>query len=305
MNSNMVDQICSRNVAVSLITALLVSCGGGGGTTASSITAPTVLSTSPINGATGVEPHAAITATFSGNMDMATVSTVTFTLNNGITGAVTYNGRTATFTPTSPLAPTTAYTAMITSAVKDVAGNAMANNYIWSFTTGLPDVTPPIVTMLSPGNGAAGVRVNSAIIVGFNENMLASSVTAATFTLNNGVTGSINYSGTTATFIPLSNLAYSTAYIATITTGVKDAAGNSMASNYTWSFTTGVAPDLTPPTVTSTSPASGIPGVAVNAAITATFSESMLASTIYATTFTLNNGVTGAVTYSGDRKGVV
>jgi hypothetical protein len=55
----------------------------------------------------------------------------------------------------------------------------------------------------------------------------------------------VNYSGTTATFTPGSNLAYATIYTATITggiAGVKDAAGNALASNYTWSFTTAPVP---------------------------------------------------------------
>jgi Protein of unknown function (DUF1566)/Bacterial Ig-like domain len=59
------------------------------------------------------------------------------------------------------------------------------------------------------------------------------------------VTGTVDYSGTTATFTPSGNLAYSTTYTATIaggTTGVKDAAGNALASNYTWSFTTTPVP---------------------------------------------------------------
>src|SRR3990167_3907279 len=48
-----------------------------------------------------------------------------------------------------------------------------------------------------------------------------------------------------ATFTPSSNLVYATIYTATITTGVKDSAGNAMAADYRWSFTTvgGVSPD--------------------------------------------------------------
>src|SRR5439155_15440927 len=72
---------------------------------------------------------------------------------------------------------------------------------------------------------------------------------------NTAVAGTVSLSsgGTTATFTPSSNLAFSTAYTATITTGVKDLAGNAMASPKTWKFTTEAAPDTTPPTVPSTS----------------------------------------------------
>jgi subtilisin family serine protease/subtilisin-like proprotein convertase family protein len=71
--------------------------------------------------------------------------------------------------------------------------------------------------------------------------MDAATISTANFTLDNGVTGTVTYSGTTATFTPSSNLAYSTTYTATITTAAKDAAGNAMASDYAWSFTTGAA----------------------------------------------------------------
>ncbi|MBA3016621.1 MAG: DUF3494 domain-containing protein [Desulfobacteraceae bacterium] len=67
-------------------------------------------------------------------------------------------------------------------------------------------------------------------------------MTTATFTLTQGATpvpGAVTYVGTTATFNPTSNLAVSTVYTATITTGVKDLADNALAADKIWSFTTG------------------------------------------------------------------
>ena len=60
--------------------------------------------------------------------------------------------------------------------------------------------------------------------------------------------------------------------------------------------------DTTAPTVTAVVPANAATGVAVNSAITATFSEAMDPLTITTTTFTLTQGgtpVAGAVTYAG------
>jgi len=99
------------------------------------------------------------------------------------------------------------------------------------------DTTPPTVSSTSPSDGAQDVAINTSITATFSETMTASTITTATFTVA-GVTGTVTYSGTTATFTPSSNLAYSTTYTAAITTGVKDAAGNAMASNNTWSFKT-------------------------------------------------------------------
>ena len=104
-----------------------------------------------------------------------------------------------------------------------------------------PDTTPPTVSPTSPLNNATNVAINADITATFSESMMAGSITPATFTLSdgiNGVAGAVSYSGTTATFNPAADLAYATTYIATIITGVTDAAGNPLAASYTWSFKT-------------------------------------------------------------------
>lgn len=107
-----------------------------------------------------------------------------------------------------------------------------------------PDTKPPTISLTNPADGTTGFAVNSAITITFSEAMDASSINTSTFTLSNGAAGAVTYDvvNMIATFTPSSSLAFSTAYAATITTGVKDAAGNAMASNYTWTFTTGSAP---------------------------------------------------------------
>ncbi len=272
-------------------------------------TPPTVSVTTPANGDTNVAVNSAITATFSEVMDASTITTATFVVSvasSNIIGAISYNGTTAQFTPASDLSYSTTYTANITTGAKDTAGNAMATDYAWSFTTGrAPDTTPPEVSATSPANGDTGVAVNGNITATFSEEMDANTITMATFVVSDGtsdVTGAVSYNGTTAQFTPLSELSYSTSYTAKITTGVKDTAGNAMASDYTWSFTTGTAPDTTPPIVIATSPANGETGIAANGAIIATFSEEMDASTITTATFVVSDGssdVSGAVSYNG------
>ena len=53
-----------------------------------------------------------------------------------VAGSVTLSGTTATFTPSAPLAYSTTYTATLTTGVTDLANNALAAAYTWSFTTG-------------------------------------------------------------------------------------------------------------------------------------------------------------------------
>jgi hypothetical protein len=277
--------------------------------TTTDTTRPTVSFIVPANAATGVAIGGNIAAAFSEAMDPLTISTATFTLKQGttvVTGTVTYAGVTATFNPLNNLAPSTTYTATITTGAKDLAGNALATAFVWSFTTGTTtDTTRPTVSFIVPANAATGVAIGGNIAAAFSEAMDPLTISTATFTLKQGttvVTGTVTYAGVTATFNPLNNLAPSTTYTATITTGARDLAGNALAAAFVWSFETGATPNTTPPTVSSTVPANAATGVAIGGNIAAVFSEAMDPLTISTATFTLKQGttvVTGTVTYAG------
>jgi hypothetical protein len=271
-------------------------------------TRPFVISTDPMNAETGVSINKRITATFSERMDPLTITTATYILmQNGqpVSGTVSYAAFTAMFTPMDALAQNTLYSATIFSSVKDLAGNMMIRSYSWSFTTGNgPDATAPYVLSTDPANAATGVVVTKELTAIFSESMNPLTINTATFLLRLGgnlVAGSVHGQGANATFIPASGLLPNTLYTATITSGVEDLAGNGMAANYTWSFTTGTAVDRTQPFVISTDPAHAATGVPFNKHITATFSEPMDPLTISAATFTLAQGstpVSGTVTYN-------
>ncbi|MGH8609438.1 MAG: DUF4082 domain-containing protein, partial [Gammaproteobacteria bacterium] len=107
-------------------------------------TPPTVVSHSPNTGATGVSQAALVTATFSEDMNPATIGTSTFELrgpgNTLVTATVTYNGgtRTATLDPSSNLPGSTSYTATVkggATGAKDAVGVAMVSDFVWTFTT--------------------------------------------------------------------------------------------------------------------------------------------------------------------------
>lgn len=236
-----------------LVISLLTACGGGGGGggAASDTTAPTVTAINPANTTTGVSVSAPISATFSEAIAAVVIDSSSFTLSAGatnVTGTISYNvdNATATFTPAANLAYSTTYTATITTSVMDAAGNSMSGNYTWTFTTSaVPDINAPTVTANSPANNATGVvLVNAPITVTFDEAMDASTLSVTSFTLDYGgrlrteCSGAVSYSGTTATFTPTSKFAHSTTYTAILTTAVKDAAGNALASNHSWTFTT-------------------------------------------------------------------
>lgn len=204
--------------------------------------APTVTSTNPTNNATGVFLNKVIKATFSMPMNPSTISTVTYTIKQGTTpiaGTVSYSGTTASFTPTNPLVANTLYTATITTGAKNLAGDGLTTDYVWTFTTGT--TTAPIVMSTDPNNNASGVALNKVVTATFNMPMDALTINTSTFTLKQGTTtivGSVSYSGSTATFTPTSNLSSGNTYTATITTGAKNTLGTPLANDYIWNFTT-------------------------------------------------------------------
>ena len=260
---------------------------------------PAVKATSPAGNAGGVHLDAVITATFNEEVNGASINATTFTLSNGVTavpGVVSYAGVTATLVPTGPLADNTTFTATVTTGVRDLEGDAMARPKVWTFTTG------PAPTVLStiPANSATGVSRIAVVSAAFSLPMDAATITAATFTLQNGliaVPAVVTYAGTTATLTPSGILAANTVFTATISTGAQSAGGIPLLTARTWTFTTGGVPTV--PTVLSTNPASAATGVSQTPAITVTFSEAMDPATLNATTFTLRNGlvaIAGVVT---------
>jgi len=124
--------------------------GGGGGP---DTTAPTVSSTNPVNAATDAPINTKIAASFSEEMDPATVTSANFEVTGpgttSVSGAVDMDAtnHVAIFTPAANLASNTVFTATVTTGVEDLAGNPLAANYAWSFKTGsTAAVTIPVQT---------------------------------------------------------------------------------------------------------------------------------------------------------------
>ncbi|MBI5037727.1 MAG: Ig-like domain-containing protein [Candidatus Kerfeldbacteria bacterium] len=107
------------------------------------------------------------------------------------------------------------------------------------------DPTPPTVVSTTPANGSTDIPADIVLQATFSHDMDAGTLTNATFTVSNGVTGSVSYSNKVATFTPSASLTANTSYTATISTGAKDGAGTPLVQAFSWSFTT-----ANPPTVT-------------------------------------------------------
>jgi len=214
------------------------------------VTPPSVISTTPADGSTDLPINTSVIAVFSEEMASSTINTSSYIVadsgNNLIDGTVHYDSysKTAILTPSNVLDYSTVYTATLTHQVKDLAGgNALAAAYSWSFTTGTnPDSTPPAVTATTPVDGSNCTPVNGSITATFTEDIDPLTIDTTTFVVSDGsgnpISGAVTYSNMKATFTPDVSFASGSAYTATITTGVKDLAGNAMLNDYTWSFDT-------------------------------------------------------------------
>ncbi len=211
-------------------------------------TPPVVVSTFPLDDATGVSLYRPIKATFSEQLLPATVNTTTFLLQGSagwVDGSVSYNGTalTASFAPSTILSPTSLYTATLTTGIQDLEGLAMAADYAWSFTTGEIDTVSPTISSHYPPADATDVLLNVNIVITFSED-----INPATLGGNVYLTGpsgmvpaTLTYNPLTwiATLDPASNLIPTTTYTVTVQAGVADWAGWTLGADTVWNFETG------------------------------------------------------------------
>lgn len=269
-------------VMAALLAVFVAACGGSGNpilgsggaglpATLVDITRPRVTVTVPANLAVVAPANAAITATFSKSMAPASITAAgTFTLTGpgttSVPGAVSYivASKTATFRPTGALTSGVVYTATLTTAATDLAGNTLAgnqaalpaaSNYVWTFTASAADLAAPTIILTNPADIATSVPLNSIVNATFDKAMDPATLSTSTFTLATSavpavsVLGAVTYDAVNkiASFTPSSQLTPNTAYTATVTTGAKDLAANLLVAGIKpnpWSFTTGtgVAP---------------------------------------------------------------
>jgi len=153
---------------------------------------------------------------------------------------------------------------------------------------GTSDTSAPTVTNFSPSDEATGVAIGANIVVTFNEaiqrgtgNIVLKTVAGAVVaTYDAATSGNLSISGSTLTINPTADLSYSTGCKVEFAAGsIKDIAGNNYAGVSDYNFTTGAAPDTTPPTVLTYTPADAATGVAAGSNIVLTFSEAIAKGT--------------------------
>jgi Ice-binding-like/Bacterial Ig-like domain len=211
---------------------------------------PIVVSTNPANLATNVPVNQVITVTFNVAMNPLTITPDAFSLSDPSAGRTTGNAAAMdgtltydaanfamTFTPSEKLKSNTVYTGTVATSVRDVTGNALQVAYTWTFSTAV--ILTPAVISTNPSNNAIGVSLAQVVSATFSVPMDPLTLSSSTFVVMQGTTsvsGTVSYSGATASFTPAFELMPNTIYTATITNSTKNVAGTSMAANYVWSF---------------------------------------------------------------------
>lgn len=236
------------------------------GTIALDEAAPAVILSTPIQGAIRVPLAQEIVVTFSEPVDIGSVSAANLALS-GPAGSITSlvslstDQRVATVTPLAPLAEQTRYTLRV-SGVRDLVGKTMKTAHVLNFTT--VDLTPPSVTELSPGMGASGVPIYSAVRVKFSEPVDPAAFTGVPIVVaqaGTAVDGRIDFlfGNSVVVFSPNRPLTEDAVYQVTVAAAA-DTEGNRQALPLSFPFST---TDRTPPVVTGLS-AIGGPAVIEN-----------------------------------------
>ncbi len=185
---------------------------------------PVVLAVQPARDAIDVDPAANVSVDFSEPMDAATLTTTSITLTTvgsttPLPAAITYDSahNRATLDPDSPLSTATTYTATVLggpSGARDLAGNPLAVDEIWSFTTAAPaDTTAPETTIAAAADAAGNPEPSAAAATGTvdtqapasNTSPAASPSTAQAETSTLAESSTVAESSTTVTFAPVAD----------------------------------------------------------------------------------------------------
>lgn len=161
------------------------------------------------------------------------------------------------------------------------------------------DRQAPTVASVSPADLSTGICTNTGIEILFSEAMRADTLNNTNIQLS--VTGGSLVTGTVepqlnargAFFRPDATLTASTSFDVSVA-GVKDSAGNVLATTFTSTFNTGTCLESDPPNVINFSPWANADNVPLNATVTIEFDEAINDATVNSESFVVQNNQTGA-----------
>lgn len=215
---------------------------------------PIIEMNSPGQGLSGVDPNSEIFILFSKNMNKPYTEGAFSLSNNGVNqdGTFRWIDRAMIFKPTKALTSPGLYTYLVSKsrAESDMGVNLLDDLRVnFSFSTDLS--TPKIVTTV-PQDGSTGIPIDSKITIEFNKPIdiasLYSGISIRPDVPLDFLNVSVSNGDTRFVFTPKQELVFGTIYTVTIPNTVRDQAGNTLTTAYTFSFTVGndfQVPDLT------------------------------------------------------------
>jgi hypothetical protein len=243
-------------------------------------TAPVVVGAIPVQGQTDVGLTQTITISFSEDMDPAS-ATGHVTLSHGTVNDIEWTDARNLVVGHTAWPEGTEVTVTVGTSVTDVAGNGLAEVFSWTFWTWTDDV---LLQDTSPAQGTTGVPINTTIWLRFSEPMNGATLPGA-ITVSSPVKAVLAYTlgstdNTEWTLTMDQDLPTSTEITVTVTTAAQNAGGDPLAAEATFSFTTGVDADITPPSLVSFDPANGTSIDTDLAFVRLTFNEPMLTTSL-------------------------
>ena len=248
-------------------------------------TTPPTITFIPSDGTTGVPASAPVYAYFSETADVVASPPVMRLLKRGKSRPWDCRGLSSsvTFRPTQALQYNTTYRAELSNVV-DFAGNAAAavSSTFTTSASALADAAPFRLSSTEPASGSVGVPNDSPLVFHFTKLLGSSSIAQAIILQANPgfpIFGTWSIQGSTATFTPKGPLPSATTFMVAIFNTFRfggyftDEAGVALDRSYSFSFTTAVRTDTTPPALISVTPAAGTPLSPISNTFTLLFSK--------------------------------
>ncbi len=221
-------------------------CGSSSSSTPAAVpdtTAPTVASTSPAADATDVVLNTMITVTFSESLDATTVDGATLTLladgeTDPVMATVSYSDGMykVECDPNYQLATDTLYHATLTATVADLAGNMLAEELTWSFTTTATDLSPPGIAETFPPDGGYATPGADLIYARYTERGVNATNASFTLTCDGSAVAGADDFDEAAFFHLAAPFSTELSCTANISATLTDGDGNPADVSETWSF---------------------------------------------------------------------
>ncbi len=204
---------------------------------------PEIIDYYPHHNSYGIPESASVWIEFSEPMDTVSVENNFLFTADGISVKGKFkwiqDNKKVYFIPDKNLSPGKTYSVSLTRDAKDVTGNSLVKDLLFSFYVG-NDTSTPCITSTLPQNLSTNIPVDSDIYIYFSEPMDIKSV-QDNFSISPSVNGIFYWQNNNTVLhyhIPLP-LEPATRYIVTIDADASDVAGIKLSQKFTFSFITG------------------------------------------------------------------